>query len=228
MLLCESWVMKTLGARLKSCRKDKGVTQTVAAKAVGMSQTNLSELENDIYPTSSFVPVLANYYGVNALWLATGKGKKEAANATYFAQQQQSSYSNIGEKIPLGRRVPLISYVAAGNWSEAVDNFAPGNADTWIDTTVTVKQHTYALRVQGDSMEPKFPDGAIIIIEPEEEARNGSYVIVRQNGGEATFKQLIYDGSQSYLKPLNNRYPIMPMGQDATICGVVKQMVMDV
>lgn len=138
------------------------------------------------------------------------------------------NYGNIGEKIPLRRKVPLISLVAAGNWSESVDNFQPGNADEWIATTIQVKQHTYALRVQGDSMEPRFPNGAIIIVEPEDEARNGSYVIVRQNGSEATFKQLIYDGGQAYLKPLNDRYPIMQMRPDAVICGVVKQMVMDV
>ena len=132
------------------------------------------------------------------------------------------------EAVPLRGRVPLISLVAAGNWSEAVDNFLLSNADEWVDTTITVRRHTYALRVQGDSMEPKFPDGAIIIVEPEAEARLGSFVIARQNGSDATFKQLVIDGGQSYLKPLNDRYPIMPMRDDAVICGVVKQMVMDV
>jgi SOS-response transcriptional repressor LexA len=156
------------------------------------------------------------------------KIEEKANKPRYWLDGKPEIRANVSEKIPLGRRVPLISYVAAGNWSEAVDNFAPGNADVWIDTTITVRKHTYALRVQGDSMEPKFPDGAIIIIEPEEEARNGSFVIVRQNGTEATFKQLVYDGAQAYLKPMNSRYPIMPMLPDAVICGVVKQMVMDV
>lgn len=81
--------MKTLGERLKKCREEKAaekgvksISQTVVAKAVGMSQTNLSELESDLYPTSSFIPALANYYGVSALWLSDGKGKKElTANA---------------------------------------------------------------------------------------------------------------------------------------------------
>lgn len=146
----------------------------------------------------------------------------------YSSHRVDGSAGNVGEKIPLGGRVPIISMVAAGNWSEAVDNLSPGVADEWIETTIPVKRHTYALKVSGDSMEPKFPDGAIIIVEPEEEARNGSYVIVRQNGAEATFKQLVYDGAQAYLKPLNNRYPIMPLLPDAAICGVVKQMVMDV
>lgn len=145
-----------------------------------------------------------------------------------LAEQTRAVYGNIGEKIPLRGRVPLIGWVEAGNWSDVVDNYAPGSAEAWIDTTVPVKRHTYALKVQGDSMEPRFPDGVTIIIEPEEEARNGSYVIVRQNGSDATFKQLVYDGSQAYLKPINSRYPIMQMAPDAVICGVVKQMIMDV
>lgn len=78
--------MKTLGERLKECRKEKAIekdvktiSQKTVAKAVGMSQVNLSELENDLYPTSSFIPALADYYGVRALWLSDGKGRKELA-----------------------------------------------------------------------------------------------------------------------------------------------------
>jgi len=220
--------METLGIRLKKCRKANGTTQQVAAKAVGMSQTNLSELESDLYPTSSFIPMLANYYGVDALWLATGKAGKAQQNLSTFGLQFKAGAPNIGGKIPLKGRVPLISYVAAGNWSEAVDNFTVGDAEVWVNTTIPVRKHTYALRVQGDSMEPKFPDGATIIVEPEEEAKNSSFVIVRQNGSDATFKQLVIDGGQKYLKPYNDRYPIMQMREDAVICGVVKQMVMDV
>lgn len=170
----------------------------------------------------------AEFFKCNPIWLATGKGKKDPEPQGFFAQQPQPEYGNVGEKVPLRGRVPVISFVAAGNWSEAVDNFAPGDSDEWISTTVPVKRHTYALRVQGDSMEPKFPNGAIIIVEPEEEAKNGSYVIVRQNGSEATFKQLIIDGGRKMLNPLNQRYPVMDMKEDAVICGVVKQMVMDV
>jgi SOS-response transcriptional repressor LexA len=77
-------------------------------------------------------------------------------------------------------------------------------------------------------MEPKFPDGSIIIVEPDITAQPGDYVIVRQNGDEATFKQLVIDGSLYSLKPLNPRYPIMQLHADAVICGVVKRVEMDV
>lgn len=136
--------------------------------------------------------------------------------------------SNVSHTKIATRRIPLISLVAAGTWCEAIDTFQVGDAQEWIETTANITKSGYALRVEGDSMEPKFPHGAILIVDPNEQARNGSFVIVRQNGSDATFKQLVMDGGQSYLKPLNDRYPIMAMRPDAVICGVVKRVEMDV
>ena len=72
----------TLGERLKEARDEAGLTQTAAAKAAKMSQPNLSELENDEYPTSSFLPVLAEIYGVEPLWLSEGRGPKKRKYST--------------------------------------------------------------------------------------------------------------------------------------------------
>ncbi len=68
-------------------------------------------------------------------------------------------------------------------------------------------------------MEPKFSDGMVLIVEPETTATPGDYVIAVQNT-VASFKQLIQDGDELLLKPLNPRYPIRPVG-DAKIIGVV-------
>ena len=123
--------------------------------------------------------------------------------------------------------VPLISWIQAGHWSEVVDNFSPGDADELIPTIVPVKRHTYALRVQGDSMTnpngwPSFPEGMVIIVEPEFDHQPGDFVIVKNGSNEATFKQLIRDGTDWLLKPLNPRYAIKSLPHDAIICGVVR------
>lgn len=122
--------------------------------------------------------------------------------------------------------VPLISEVQAGHWREVIDNLQPGEGER-IKTTAPVRRYTYALRVSGDSMEPKFPEGCVVIVEPEESADPGRFIVVRQNG-HATLKQLVQDGNRLYLKPLNPRYPIMEMAHDAELCGVVKKIQMDV
>lgn len=125
----------------------------------------------------------------------------------------------------LRAEVPLVSEVEAGNYT-VIDNFqSSGNFDT-VPTRIDVKRHTYALRVHGDSMVSEsgdsFPPGAILIVEPEMAPLPGDYVIALNTDNETTFKQLVKDGGDLYLKPLNSRYPIKPLG-NAKIIGVVRE-----
>ena len=69
---------------------------------------------------------------------------------------------------------------------------------------------------------PSFPEGMVIIIEPEMDFQPNDFVIIKNGDDEATFKQLVKDGPTWYIKPLNPRYPILPLPEDATICGVVR------
>lgn len=119
-------------------------------------------------------------------------------------------------------QVPLLSAVQAGMYKEYVDNFHPGDGGLeLIPTSVPVKRHTFALRVSGDSMEPEFREGMVLVVEPELEAQPGDFVIAKNGDSETTFKQLVKDGPDWFLKPLNERYPIKPLG-DSSIIGVVR------
>lgn len=129
---------------------------------------------------------------------------------------------NTGPGPSIRGHVPLISEVQAGMYKEHVDNFYPGDGGAeLIATSVPVKRHTFALRVSGDSMEPEFRAGMILVVEPDMEPQPGDYVIAKNGDGETTFKQLVKDGGDWYLKPLNERYPIRPLGK-AEIIGVVR------
>lgn len=118
-------------------------------------------------------------------------------------------------------KVPLISWVQAGDFAEVVDLLHPGEAFEWIETTVQPRVHTFALRVHNDSMEPDFPAGTILIVEPELDAHAGDFVIAKNGDEEATFKQLVRDGGDWYLKPLNPRYPLKPLA-GCQVVGVVR------
>jgi len=141
--------------------------------------------------------------------------------------------ANVNEARDLRAEVPLISWVQAGDWQNLVDNFHPGDAERWVVTYASVSKHAFALRVMGDSMTnptgaPSFPEGTIIVVDPERAASPGKFVVVRQNSdSECTFKQLVRDGGRHFLKPLNPRYPILEMLHDAVVCGVLVQAVMD-
>jgi SOS-response transcriptional repressor LexA len=119
---------------------------------------------------------------------------------------------------------PLISWVQAGEWSEIAGAFDSGDAEDWLPCPVRCGKGTFVLRVKGQSMEPRFHDGEYIFVEPDVAADNGKFVVVRlEDTQEATFKQLIIEGGQMYLKALNPDWPTRIMGvtKNAFICGVV-------
>jgi DNA polymerase V len=80
----------------------------------------------------------------------------------------------------------------------------------------------YALRVLGDSMEPEFAEGCIIIVDPGSAPRDGSYVIV-EFAGDVFFRQLVFDGERRYLRPLNPKYGGFELTPPYTIRGSVTQ-----
>ena len=80
----------------------------------------------------------------------------------------------------------------------------------------------YALRVVGDSMEPEFADGCVVIIDPGHAPRDGSYVVV-EFAGDVFFRQLVFDGERRFLKPLNPKYGGFELTPPYTIRGGVVQ-----
>ena len=167
--------------------------------------------------------------GCDANWLITGKGSMDAqaaplskvkftgidpANVNTSQDPREIEYDNLTLVQATGRRVPLISGVQAGMWAEIQDNFYPGEADEWVTPEHSRPQkHAFALRVDSDSMTSQipgalsFPEGTILIVDPEAEALPGSYVIAKDVVTQkATFKRLMHDAGRWFLRPLNPAY----------------------
>lgn len=193
---------------------DAGYTRTQIAKAAGKSQGAVTQwLSGDTKELKSDSAAgIQALTGFSAVWLATGKGPRMAADVTNVA---------IGPNI--GGSVPVLSSVQAGDFKEFVDNFhgADGSVEM-ISTSAPVNRYTFAVRVVGDSMEPEFHAGMVLIVEPELDPLPGDFVIAKNGSEETTFKQLIKDGADWYLKPLNERYPLKKMDKDICVVGVVR------
>jgi SOS-response transcriptional repressor LexA len=81
----------------------------------------------------------------------------------------------------------------------------------------------FALMVLGDSMEPEFVEGDIIVIEPEGLASDGSYVMAWLHD-EWIFRQLAkHEGGGWKLQPLNPKYPSAAIPDLSVIKGVIIQ-----
>lgn len=123
-------------------------------------------------------------------------------------------------------KVPVISWVTAGNFCDTEDPYPLGSAEEWLLCPVPHSSRTYALRVRGISMEPDFKNDDYIFIDPSIEPKNRSFVIVRLDDNpenQTTFKQLIIEDGRRFLKPLNPDWPdqMIEINGQATICGVV-------
>lgn len=186
-----------------------GMTEQQFADAAGVSRGAVQQWERPggTAPKRSNQAQVAKLLGISVAELVSGG-------------------TNVGRGVDArGPQVPLVSEVEAGNYT-VIDNFQPHPKFETVPVSVPVQRHTYALRVRGDSMVSEtgdsFPDGSLIIVEPELPALPGDYVIALNSENETTFKQLIKDGGDLFLKPLNLRYPIRPLGS-ARVIGVVRE-----
>lgn len=221
--------METRGQRIRFVREQMGLSQEAFGKRLGVAKAAVSGWERDEVDTlrSDNLLGIQRISGFNATWIETGAGDQKMG-----VRESEAVYKVSDDAMPV-HQIPLISWVQAGSWSTVVDNFRPGEGMKMLWTTKKTGPHAFALRVRGDSMEnpngrPTYPQGSIIVVDPGKQAENGNAVVVKlENSDEATFKQLIIEGGEKMLKPLNPRYPIMRLNDDAVICGVVVQTVMD-
>ncbi len=125
--------------------------------------------------------------------------------------------------------VPVISWVAAGNFSDAEVSTAD-ELIKWVPCPAPHSKGTYALTVSGISMQnpngnPSFEDGDIIFVDPAKLPENKSCVIVSLEGSNsATFKQLVIEpDGRKYIIPLNPNWGDKPIEieENASINGVV-------
>jgi SOS-response transcriptional repressor LexA len=204
--------MKT-GERIRKIRQARKLTLAEVEQRAGLPDGNLSRIERGKqWVSEDKLFALASALEVNP--------------AEFFAPNG----NNFQPGPDTEGRLPRISWVQAGQWSDIVDNFQPGDAEEWLPIPFRHGPNAFILRVVGKSMydpdgEKSYDDGDYIAVDPSREAQNKSMVIVRlEDENAATFKQLVVEpNGKKYLVALNPSWPnrIIEVHQDATICGVV-------
>lgn len=125
----------------------------------------------------------------------------------------------------VGRPVPELDWVSAGR-PEVVENPSGLEVSEAVDyhpSPFAGRPRLFALRIRGASMEPRFREGDLIYIDPDEEPTHGSFVVVTMDeSNEALFKQLLMEGGRMYIRALNPAWPepIIEVDSNARITGV--------
>ncbi len=167
-------------------------------------------LKGDSLPEVKRLGELSRITGKSVQWLLTGTD----TNSGNVEPQPYPVY-----------RVPLIAWVSAGEFKDCGDIPTPEAADETIISPVRAGPRAYAVVVKGDSMissqgGKSYPEGTIIVVDPDIEPAPGKKVIARY-GNDMTFKELVADAGQWWLKPLNPQYPMLPVKEDVHICAVL-------
>lgn len=114
--------------------------------------------------------------------------------------------SNVDPKALKLRMIPVYSYVQAG---QATD--FEGQPTHWEDQ---VEYHgddpqAFGLRITGDSMEPKYSPGDIVIVSPRHAAVNGQKVVAKIKGEGVLFKVMHHTGDGQIIE-LTSYNPVYP------------------
>lgn len=202
--------METVGQRIKALRRITKTSQKELGKFCGVSDVAVGYWEKDInVPGGESLAKLAKYFNTSIDYILYG---------TEFE----------GNLITKMRRIPVISWVQAGQFTECKAAEVFSEVDKWVETSLRIGDSSFALEVKGDSMTnpngiPTIPEGATVIVDPDAEPLNGKIVVARLDGtNEATVKKLVIDGPQKFLVPLNPRYPNISINGNCLIIGVVK------
>jgi phage repressor protein C with HTH and peptisase S24 domain len=107
------------------------------------------------------------------------------------------------------RGVPLLGFAEAGAGGYFDDGGFPAGAG-WDEIAFPAVDdtHAYALEVSGQSMEPAYRDGDVILVSPAAPIRRGDRVVVKTRDGEVMAKELKRSTAKSIeLKSLNAQHP---------------------
>lgn len=118
------------------------------------------------------------------------------------------------------RRIPVFGNVAAGVPITAITDIEDYE-EMWEDEASRYGD-LFALRIKGDSMEPKISNGDVVIVKSQPDADTGDIAIIRINGDEATCKKIKKTPDGLMLISTNPEYdPMFFSSKDVESLAVV-------
>ncbi|MDV5225358.1 S24 family peptidase [Providencia rettgeri] len=216
-----------LKALYESKKRSLGITQQQIADMLDISQGGVGHYLNGRNPLNVQIASVFS----NVLQVPIGDFSPTLAKeAEMITNALSPNVSNPRPYRP-APKYPVISWVQAGAWNEACEPYTLNQIDEWYESEVHVQGAAFWLRVEGDSMTASsgqsVPDGSLVLVDTGREPINNSLVIAKLTDyNEATFKKLVIDGGQKFLKGLNPAWPITPINGNCKIIGVAVQMMM--
>lgn len=182
---------------------DEALSQTDLARVFGVSRASVSHyLSGRTEPSIGQISDVAKYIGVSLDYLIYGKPTERV-------------------DVPLLSWEMIEPYVKHG-----VLDGARGDVNYLRCTVRSCSERTFAVRVQGDSMDSDggYRHGEVIFVDPDKSPVHGHDVVVKVGEQRLVLRRLsIHEDGQRYFRALNRHLPVNVTGPDpgAEIYGVV-------
>lgn len=180
--------MNNLYEKIKLLREQLNMTQEELALKVGYkSRSTINKIEKGLRDINqsqiiSFAKALNTTPAYLMGW------KEEDEEEEYRKVYKVPVYGEIAGGVPLAEIIDIIDY-------EEVDEH------TWN------RGELFALRVKGQSMEPRICNGDVVILRKQNTFNDGDICAVRVDDEGATLKKVSSDNTGLYLIPINESYP---------------------
>ncbi len=191
--------------RLRFWRVSQNLTQAEAAKLLDITRSYLSQVEK-------------------------GRPPGNALRTRFYLVEKSAPARNGGNVVGTYglRNLPVLSWAQAGQATDFEE--IPSDWDEVVPSDVT-DEHAFAVRLRGDSMEPRFSDGDLAVLLPGIAATNGETVVanLKNQGLLCKIMHVQLDKNLIKLSSYNPAYPPTEYHRDEfhwiyPVATIIKQL----
>ena len=187
------------------CQK-KGETPSAVALKIGVSRASVSAWKN-----SNSMPSVSTRLKLCEHFDLAPDYNWEDDDKNYFQRIKEEYEKNLkiaedATKAKSKRIIPVYGRVAAGIPIEEITDIEDYEE---ISDAMAANGEYFALKIHGDSMEPRMCEGDVIIVRKQENVESGETAVVSVNGFEATCKKVCFTDDGVELVSMNAKYKPM-------------------
>lgn len=184
-------ILDKFSERLFKLVKDNNTDINMLAKILGIKSksTIYRYMNGEMSPKITTIKYLAEYFNVDATWLMGYDVpiKKEESNIVPAAEE--------------AKKVPVVGKISAGLPILATENlegyaFAPSSK-------LKPGYDYFYLIVKGDSMNLKFHNGDLVLVQKQDDLENDEIGVIAINGDDATVKKFKRENGLVILEPMS-------------------------
>ncbi|WP_255575579.1 LexA family protein [Caproiciproducens faecalis] len=181
--------------RIRLLRMKNKLKQQELSKIINVSQASLSGYENGKYePDNQTLLDLAAFFGVTTDYLLGNDEIPELSKSS----RKVPVLKSLRPEIPAESSREIVGYEE-------------------ISEEMAKQGEFFAIKMHGDSMEPRIQDGDTVIVQNRTAVESGDVAVVSVSGDEATIKKIAKFGSGITLIPYNPKYDLVSYSKEDLI-----------